>query len=221
MIAVLVPTYGRPDRLADVAANIASSTETEHRVVFAVERDDTDSIAAAEHLDADLVINVHRPNYSGAITSAYEASGADYLFAGADDLRFHPGWDRAALAHMDGWVQVVGTNDLLNPFVLAGYHATHYLVDRRYLDEVGGVVDQGPGSFLFDGYDHQYTDTEFIGTAKMRARFRPCFDSVVEHLNAWSPKGEVDATARKTMRAIDTDSELYDSRRDLWCSISR
>ena len=54
MIAVLVPTYGRPDRLADVAANIASSTETEHRVVFAVERDDTDSIAAAEHLDADL-----------------------------------------------------------------------------------------------------------------------------------------------------------------------
>ena len=70
MIAVLVPTYGRPDRLADVAANIASSTETEHRVVFAVERDDTDSIAAAEHLDADLVINVHRPNYSGAITSA-------------------------------------------------------------------------------------------------------------------------------------------------------
>ena len=55
----------------------------------------------------------------------------------------------------------------------------------------------------------------------MRARFRPCFDSVVEHLNAWSPKGEVDATARKTMRAIDADSELYDSRRDLWFLISR
>jgi hypothetical protein len=85
------------------------------------------------------------------------------VFAGADDLNFQPGWDTAALALMDGWVQVVGTNDLLNPYVTAGLHATHYLVDRRYLDDVGGVVDQGPGSFLFDGYDHQYTDTEFIG----------------------------------------------------------
>ena len=66
------------------------------------------------------------------------------MFAGADDLNFHPGWDTAALAVMDGWVQVVGTNDLLNPYVTAGLHATHYLVDRRYLDDVGGVVDQGP-----------------------------------------------------------------------------
>ena len=137
------------------------------------------------------------------------------MFAGADDLNFHPGWDTAALALMDGWVQVVGTNDLLNPYVTAGLHATHYLVDRRYLDDVGGVVDQDPARSCSTGTTTQYTDTEFIGTAKMRARFRPCFDSVVEHLNAWSPKGEVGATARKTMRAIDTDSELYDSRRDL------
>lgn len=221
MIAVLVPTFGRADRLARVAANIAENTETEHRVVFAVEAEDVASIAAAAELDVDVVVNEGRPNYSGAITTAYRETPAEYVFAGADDLNFHPGWDTAALALMDGWVQVVGTNDLLNPYVTAGLHATHCLVDRRYLDETGGVVDQGPGSFLFDGYDHQYTDTEFIGTAKMRARFRPCFDSVVEHLNAWSPKGEVDATARKTMRAIDTDSELYDSRRDLWFLISR
>ena len=221
MIAVLVPTFGRADRLARVAANITENTETDHRVVFAVEAEDVESIAAAAELDVDVVVNEGRPNYSGAITTAYRETPAEYVFAGADDLNFQPGWDTAALALMDGWVQVVGTNDLLNPYVTAGLHATHYLVDRRYLDDVGGVVDQGPGSFLFDGYDHQYTDTEFIGTAKMRARFRPCFDSVVEHLNAWSPKGEIDATARKTMRAIDTDSELYDSRRDLWFSISR
>ena len=221
MIAVLVPTFGRADRLARVAANIAENTETEHRVVFAVEAEDVASIAAAAELDVDVVVNEGRPNYSGAITTAYRETPAEYVFAGADDLNFQPGWDTAALALMDGWVQVVGTNDLLNPYVTAGLHATHYLVDRRYLDDVGGVVDQGPGSFLFDGYDHQYTDTEFIATAKMRSRFRPCLESVVEHINAWSPKGTVDATAHKTQVTAAADSALYDSRRDLWCSISR
>lgn len=221
MIAVIIPTYGRADRLARVAANIAENTETAHRVVFAVEVDDTASIDVAAELDVDVVVNERKANYSGAITTAYLATPAEHVFAGADDLNFHPGWDIPALALMDDWTMVVGTNDLLNPYVTAGLHATHYLVDRRYLDEVGGVIDEGPGSFLFDGYDHTYTDTEFIGTAKMRARFRPCFDSVVEHMNAWSPKGEIDATARKTMRAIDADSKLYDSRRDLWFSISR
>ena len=221
MIAVVIPTYGRPDRLQRVADDIEANTSSPHVIVFAVEGDDTDTIAAAEAIGHIVVINESRANYSGAITTAYRKVDADFYFAGADDLHFHAGWDEAALAHMDGWVMVVGTNDLLNPYVTAGAHATHYLVDRTYLDEIGGVVDQGPGSFLNDGYDHQYTDTEFIGTAKMRARFRPCFDSIVEHLNAWSPKGEVDATAHKTMRSIDADSKLYDSRRDLWFSISR
>lgn len=221
MIAVLVPTFRRADRLARVVDDIHAGTESEHRVVFAVEVDDEESIAAAEGLDAALVVNERRANYAGAIGTAYRSVEADFYFAGADDLHFHPAWDTAALAHMDGWVQVVGTNDLLNPYVAAGTHATHYLVAREYLDDIGGVVDGGPGSFLFEGYDHSYTDTEFIGTAKMRAKFRPCFDSVVEHYNAWSPKGTVDATAERTMRAIQADSELYDSRRDLWFSISR
>lgn len=144
MIAVIIPTYGRADRLARVAANIAENTETAHRVVFAVEVDDTASIDVAAELDVDVVVNERKANYSGAITTAYLATPAEHVFAGADDLNFHPGWDIPALALMDDWTMVVGTNDLLNPYVTAGLHATHYLVDRRYLDEVGGVVDQGP-----------------------------------------------------------------------------
>lgn len=223
MIAVIIPTYRRADRLARVAANIAANTAVDHRVVFAVEADDTDTIVAAENLDVDVVINDRAGNYAGAATAAYLAApDADFVFAGADDLHFHPGWDTAALAHMDGWVQVVGTNDLLNPYVRAGMHATHYLVDRRYLDDIGGVVDQGPGSFLFEGYDHQYTDTEFIGTAKARARFRPCFESVVEHLHALSGKGAApDQTTAKAQARLAEDSALYDRRRHLWQDLSR
>ena len=57
MIAVIIPTYGRADRLARVAANIAENTETDHRVVFAVEADDTASIDVAAGLDVDVVVN--------------------------------------------------------------------------------------------------------------------------------------------------------------------
>ena len=65
MIAVLIPTFGRADRLARVAANITENTETDHRVVFAVEAEDVESIAAAAELDVDVVVNEGRPNYSG------------------------------------------------------------------------------------------------------------------------------------------------------------
>ena len=222
MIAVLIPTYGRARRLARVCADVHAGTEVEHRVVFAVEPDDRASIDAASELDCTVVLNEGAANYAGAIGTAYRATDEPFVFAAADDLHFHPGWDHAALSHMDGWIKVVGTNDLLNPYVADGSHATHYLIDRTYLDDIGGCVDEGPGSFLHEGYDHQYTDTEFIGTAKARARFRPCFDSIVEHLHAWSGKGEPpDATTEKAGARVQQDSELYDSRRELWFSISR
>jgi hypothetical protein len=116
---------------------------------------------------------------------------------------------------------VVGTNDLLNPYVLAGSHSTHSLVARWYLDEHGGVVDMGPGSFLPESYDHNFTDTEFIGTAKMRARFRPCLEAVVEHLHVLTGKSPADATHERSVRGFADDSALYDARRDLWFGLTR
>jgi hypothetical protein len=116
---------------------------------------------------------------------------------------------------------VVGTNDLCNPYVSAGMHSTHSLVDRRYLDEVGGVVDAGPGSFLPTCFTHQFTDTEFIGTAKMRAVFAPCLDSVVEHLHWSLGLTPSDATTAKTIAHLDDDAALYDERKELWCNLSR
>lgn len=220
MIDVLIPTYGRADRLAQVAANVHEATTVEHRVVFVIEDAD---LEATRHLTdtADVIVNEHTPNYAGAIQTGYEHTTGEYLFCGSDDLRFHPGWAEAALELFDGWAGVVGTNDLINPYVCAGLHATHSLVARWYIDEIGGTVDGGPGTFLPQCYDHNYTDTEFIGTAKMRARFRPCLASVVEHLHHGSGKSAHDATYERGDRRFAEDSALYDERRDLWFSISR
>ncbi len=96
----------------------------------------------------------------------------------------------AALAQMRDPVQVVGTNDLLNTDVLQGTHATHYLIDRRYIDQAGGVPGAPPGIVLFEGYGHNFTDTEFIAVARARGVFAPCLASVVEHVHFFAGKAE-------------------------------
>lgn len=223
MIDVLIPTFGRADRIAAVVANVHEATTVPHRVVLIVEEDDGDSIAAAAALDAQLLVNTRTRNYAGACNTAYHQLDGDHLFAGADDLRFHPGWAEAALKRMQSnpWTLVAGTNDLINPYVAQGLHATHYLVDRRYLDEEGGTVDGGPGSFFHEGYDHNFTDTELVGTAKARARFLPCLESVVEHLHHGAGKSQHDATYALADAHFGDDSALYDERRPLWQDLSR
>lgn len=228
MIDVLIPTVGRADRLAAVAANIHDATEVEHRVVFIYEGGDRatwDAMSALSEIEGESwgIINEHAPNYAGAILTGYEHTTAPYVFAGADDLCFHRGWDHAALAAMHALphLRVVGTNDLVNPYVQAGMHATHYLVDRRYLDEIGGTADAGPGSFLPTCYTHNFTDTEFIGTAKMRAVFAPCMSSVVEHLHHGVGASAYDDTYAKGDAHIGDDERLYDERKALWTNLSR
>lgn len=221
MIDIIIPTLGRPEQLARVVANIDGNTVANHRVVFVCEARDTASIAAVEALGLEPVINRRTANYQGAVNSAWDVSTAEWLFCGADDLNFHPGWDVWLPGYRGGPFKVFGTNDLYNGYVLKGWHSTHSLVHRSYLEEHGGVADEGPGSFLFEGYDHNFCDTEFISTAKMRATFRPCLDSIVEHLHPAAGKAEIDATYERSMAEFDRDEKIYEMRRSLWADLVR
>ena len=53
---------------------------------------------------------------------------------------------------------MIGTNDLGNRQTVLGYHSTHSLVTRAYIESEGGYVG-GQGKVFWDGYDHQYTST--------------------------------------------------------------
>lgn len=221
VIDVIVPTMWRPERLGRVAANVHEATDAAHVVTFVAEADDSATITAAEALAAAdpavrLITNDRARNYAGACNAAVASSTAEWWFGGADDLNFHQGWDTEALAGAEDALRVVGTNDLLNPYVLSGEHATHYLVHRSYVAEAGGTPDCGPGVAMWEGYDHQYTDTEFVAVARARGEFRPCLDSVVEHLHFGNGKAPMDATYEHGQRHVGADRALFEARRHLW-----
>lgn len=219
MIDIIIPTLGRPHRVAEVFANISDNTTADHRVVFVCEAHDGDTIKAVHNLGLTPVVNKRTRNYQGAVNTAYNETDSEWLFCGADDLNFHPGWSSQCLGERSG--RVIGTNDLYNDYVLKGWHSTHSLVHRTYLDEVGGVVDDGPGSFLPECYDHNFCDTEFIATAKMRGEFRPCLSAVVEHLHPAAGKAEFDATYERSMAEFSRDARMFGMRVSLWSGLVR
>jgi hypothetical protein len=181
-------------------------------VVFIADGEDWDTHEAVIAAGAELM--VHSGRYSEKINLAAALTpSTPYLFLGADDLRFHAGWFEAARSKMTGDVQVVGTNDLGNPRVTAGQHATHFLVKREYVAQ--GTIDGKPG-LLHEGYVHNFVDDEFLGTARWRGAYAMALDSHVEHLHPDWGKAATDEVYAIGQLTFDRDRVLCQSRRSLW-----
>jgi glycosyltransferase involved in cell wall biosynthesis len=213
MISILVPTYGRAERLKAVFENMEDTTVTPHEVIWVLEDDDEDSRKACAELQPSLtLINQRKRFYGGAINYGYQFAKGEYIFTGSDDLKYYHGWDVQVLGVMKGSVRIGGTNDLMHPWVPEGRHATHYLVDRRYIEEVGCVPDEPPGTFMPEIYDGLFTDAEIIMIAKARGVFAPCLSSVVEHLNFAGGRSVFDGTYRKAHNYVDSDRQKHYDR---------
>jgi hypothetical protein len=212
-VAILIPTYKRPHRIAAVTENALESTEHAN-VYFICEPDDKETIDTVTFtIGANLIINNRSRTYAGAINTAVLQVEEPHLFAGADDLNFHRGWYEIASDKMALPIKVVGTNDLYNPDVLAGAHATHYLVQAEYAKR--GCVDQ-TGVMLSEAYHHNYTDTEFIATAHARGVYAPCRESIVEH-NHWVwGRAQMDETYAKGRDTEHLDRAKFAERKHLW-----
>lgn len=177
---------------------------------------DTAEIEAVEAAGADHLDVTYQPrgDYARKINIAYTATAEPWLFLAADDLQFHPGWLEQAAAHVVGTVGVVGTNDLGNPRVIRGEHATHCLVTRSYVD-AHGTIDE-LGKVLHEGYHHEYVDDELVGTAKHRDAWAFADSSIVEHLHPhWNkaPSDEIYDAQAVRMRA---SRDHFLQRRRLW-----
>jgi hypothetical protein len=216
--AILVPVLNRPDAAAPLVESVRETTDSP--VVFLCSPRDHDEIRACRrasrkhrNVRSMVVPWVNGPgDYSRKVNYGIRHTTESWLFQAADDLRFHEGWLDAALAVADATgCRVIGTNDLGNPRVMRGRHATHSLVARSYVQE-RGTWDE-PGVLLHEGYRHNFCDDEMVLTATWRKEFAFARDSVVEHLHPNWRKGVDDDTYRRGMTGFQQDRALFQSRR--------
>lgn len=227
-VAIVVPVLRRPHRVAPLVESIEAATPEPHEIAFVATGGDTPEIDAILEAAAELrsiVLHVLPPNrvgdYARKINHAARVSSTPFLFLGADDLDFRPGWLAAALELMeDPTIFVVGTADLSpTDRARAGEHSTHCLIRRSYVDEFG-TIDE-PGKLLHEGYAHEYVDDELVGTAKARGAWAFAERSIVEHLHPNWGKAPTDPLYRQQRRRMEASRPLFLRRRGLWETISK
>jgi len=215
-VAILVPVLGRPHRVVPTIESVAAATPEAHRLLFVASADDQAELAALDAAGADhLVVARGRGSWAKKINDGYRATTGEWIFTGADDLEFRPGWFSRALGWAGPDTGVIGTNDLWNPRVMTGAHSTHSLVRRSYAD-LSGTVDQ-PGLVLHEGYPHQFADDELVQTAMARGAYVHAFDSIVKHLR---PAIADDATYRLGEQSHQSGKRLFIARRRRWANLA-
>ena len=187
--AVIVPVMRRPQNAKPFVESLRASTGL--ATVYAVaDPDDTDTIAAWRTVGAEVLLGddewvgaAEQPiagTFAEKVNLAYRQTGEPWLFLVGDDVTFRPGWLDHAQAVAGDQYHVVGTNDLANPRVVEGEHATHMLIRRSYIDEQGASWD-GPKIVAHEGYRHWFVDDEIVTVAKQRGVWTMALASKVEH----------------------------------------
>lgn len=184
-VAVVVPVMRRPHNAEPFMAALRASTGLA-RAYAVADADDPETISAWKAAGAQVIVRLPRAGRAGTfaekVNVGYAETSEPWLFPCGDDVRFAAGWLDHAQAIAAGDRHVVGTNDMVNPRVTAGEHATHLLIRRAYIDGHGASWD-GPGVVCHEGYRHWYVDDEIVAVARQRGVWAMALGSRVEHLH--------------------------------------
>lgn len=214
---MIAPVLGRPANAQPLASSLAASTKLA-RLLFVCSPGDRHQIAACKATGCETLVAPFEPgrgDWARKLELARHNSGEEFMLFGADDLRFHDGWDDAVLAAYAEWdVGVVGTNDLANPQVKRGLHSTHPVVCRGYAEMHGTADDKTV--MLHQGYWHQYVDNELVETARARNCWLFCADARVEHAHPFWGTAAKDDTYERGQLEHHADRRLYTRRRQMW-----
>lgn len=213
---VIVPVMRRPQNAAPFMESLVASCglATVHAVY---DEDDQDTYIAWSAAGAYMVPNYGTPGtFAQKVNAGYEYTSeyvpSPWLLLVGDDVRFHPGWlDHALEAARVTGADVIGTNDLSNPRVMRGEHATHLLVRRSYIDEHGSSWD-GPKIVAHEGYRHWFVDDEIVTAAKQRGVWAMALASKIEHLHPIFGKAEQDDVYELGQKSAAKDEMLYRGR---------
>ncbi len=212
-VDVIVPVLHRPENVAPLVRSLRASTGMA-TAFFVCDPDDAEEIATVKAEGAQVLLEpgtfAHKVNVGARLTAQRPAFAPWVLLVG-DDVQFRPGWlDQALDVARRYHVDVVGTNDLRNPRTMRGEHATHPLIRRQYIDDVGASWD-GPGIVCHEGYGHWYVDDEITTAAKLRHTFQGAMGSFVAHY--WhGDDPDPDPVYRKGMETVDADRALWERR---------
>lgn len=218
MITVGIPVLGRPARAAKVYATLVENSIVPVEVLWLVSPGDDEQRIACEAVGG-TVLEVAWPAGPGDFARKHqvglEAARYPWYFAGADDLEFVSGWDIEALrVAKETGAKVIGTNDLANPMVMRGQHATHILFNTTYAREIGCTWHDGPGFVYSTAYDHQRVDDEAVACARMRNVWAFAESSHVKHHHPIFDRSvQMDETYRKALAQGEQDGRLYMQRR--------
>lgn len=208
--AVIVPAmrYSNAERfMTSLRASTGLAT------AYAIGTDDEDEAERAWEAAGAIFLAVSEgTTFAQRINAGYAATDEPWLFVVGDDVVFRPGWLDHAQSVAGGKFHVIGTNDLGNPRVTAGEHATHLLIRRSYVDDVGASWD-GPKNVCHEGYSHWFVDDELVTAAKQRGVWAMALGSVVEHMHpAWG-KAENDDVYELGQSHAPEDRKLFERRR--------
>jgi hypothetical protein len=209
-VDVIVPVLHRPQNIRPLMESLRASTGLA-TAYFVCEEDDAEEIAEVKACGGQVLTDHRAHTFAEKVNLAYGQTSAPWLLLAGDDVRFRPGWlDHAQDVARRYKADVVGTNDLANPRVIRGEHATHPMIRRSYIDEQGASWD-GPG-IVCHHYDHWCVDDEIVAVAKQRGVFQPALGSQVEHLHPLVGKAEEDEVYRLGSLHATEDQKLFKKR---------
>jgi hypothetical protein len=215
-VDVIVPALHRPQNVKPLMDSLRASTGLA-TAWWVCEPDDEEEIAVVRENGGEVLVcpraGSERPGtFAEKVNIAYALTEAPWLLLVGDDVRFRPGWlDHAQDVARRYGSKVVGTNDLCNPRVARGEHATHPMIRRSYIDEQGASWD-GPGIVCHEGYRHVFVDDELVTVAKQRDTFQAALASQVEHLHPLAGKGADDEVYRLGQKHFGRDKALFARR---------
>ncbi len=215
-VAVLVPVTGRPGNVQPLVDSLRASTAMAEPY-FIVDTNDRATRAAvlaarAHEIPLDSSEWERPGTFAEKVNHGFLETKEPWVLLVGDDVRFRPDWLNQAMhvANQYG-ADVVGTNDLGNPSVMAGDHATHMLIRRSYVLEHGASWD-GPGIVCHEGYGHWYVDNEIVAAAKQRGVWQMAIGSLVEHLHPIWKKGTQDEVYQLGQSKAPVDEATWQQR---------
>lgn len=172
-VAIFIPSMSRFDRLIPLAETIKKTTK--HPYTIYLITDEPEAEEAAKKMPNTVFIKSPKDcvSYAKRINYLYQNTSERYFFTGSNDITFCEGWlENALLNTISGGV--VAVNDGFNP------NGTNFLIDREYIKTFGGTFFN-ENEVMWEGYRHNFCDTELISKARVCNQYVYVQNSYVLH----------------------------------------